>query len=93
MCFVCIFCLQIEKEKKEADRRAYFDAEKAEEERAAGNECFKKGKFPEALKHYNEGILRTADDAKVSLSNSSFYYPYCCRKRYRNFTPIELVLT
>merc|ERR1711953_34666 len=59
---------KIEKEKKEADRRAYFDSEKAEEERAAGNECFKKGKFPEALKHYNEGILRTADDAKETLS-------------------------
>jgi stress-induced-phosphoprotein 1 len=59
---------KIEKEKKESDRRAYFNREKAEEERAEGNDLFKKGKFPEALKHYNEGIKRTPDDDKETLS-------------------------
>jgi len=59
---------KIEKLKRESERRAYFNLEKAEEERAAGNECFKQGAFPDAVKHYNEGIKRTPDDEKETLA-------------------------
>ena len=56
---------QLEKTKKESARKAYFDSEKAEAARAEGNEFFKKGKFPEAIKCYDEGMKRTPDDDKV----------------------------
>ena len=58
--------IQIEKVKKENDRKAYWSIEKAEEERLAGNENFKKGNYPDAIKHYNEGLKRVPDDDKVS---------------------------
>ena len=47
------------------DRKAYWSVEKAEEERLAGNENFKKGNYPDAIKHYNEGLKRVPDDDKV----------------------------
>jgi len=59
---------KIEKTKRENERKAYWSVEKAEEERQAGNECFKKGAFPDAVKHYNEGIKRTPDSEKDILS-------------------------
>ena len=48
------------------DRKSYWNIEKAEEERLAGNENFKKGNYPDAIKHYNEGLKRVPDDDKVS---------------------------
>ena len=57
--------VQIEKVKKEMDRKSYWNIEKAEEERLAGNENFKKGNYPDAIKHYNEGLKRVPDDDKV----------------------------
>merc|ERR1711892_312416 len=59
---------KIEKTKRENERQAYWSLEKAEEERATGNECFKKGAFPDAVKHYNEGIKRTPDNESETLS-------------------------
>lgn len=47
------------------DRKSYWNIEKAEEERLAGNENFKKGNYPDAIKHYNEGLNRVPDDDKV----------------------------
>ena len=38
------------------------------EERTACNECFKQDAFPDAVKHYNEGIKRTPDDEKVRIN-------------------------
>ena len=55
----------MEKNKKESARKAYFDPEKAEAARAEGNELFKKGKFPDAIKCYDEGMQRTPDEDKV----------------------------
>ena len=57
--------IEIEKTKRENERKSYWSLEKAEEERQMGNECFKKGSFPDAVKHYNEGIKRTPDNEKV----------------------------
>ena len=62
-----LFMFQLEKTKKESARKAYFDSEKAEAARAEGNEFFKKGKFPEAIKCYDEGMKRTPDDDKVKM--------------------------
>ena len=57
--------LQLQKEKKEKERVDYFDAAKAEEARQEGNELFRSGKFPEAIKKYDEGMKRTPDNDKV----------------------------
>jgi len=59
---------KIEKVKKEMDRKSYWNIEKAEEERLAGNENFKKGNYPDAIKHYNEGLKRVPDDDKETLA-------------------------
>jgi len=59
---------KLEKTKKESARKAYFDSEKAEAARAEGNEFFKKGKFPEAIKCYDEGMKRTPDDDKETMA-------------------------
>lgn len=37
----------------------------AETARAEGNDFFKKGKFPDAIKKYDEGMKRTPDTDKV----------------------------
>jgi stress-induced-phosphoprotein 1 len=52
---------QLEKQAKEAKRVAYFDETKAQEAKDKGNEFFKKGQFPDAIKAYEEGLQRTAD--------------------------------
>ena len=50
---------------------AYFDETKAQEAKDKGNEFFKKGQFPDAIKAYEEGLKRTADGDCVS------YFDYC----------------
>lgn len=44
--------------KKEAEAAAYLDPAKAEEHRQKGNELFKEGNYPAAIKEYDEGIRR-----------------------------------
>ncbi len=46
---------------------------KAEEAREAGNEAFKKGDYPGALKLYDEGVRRDPTSAKI-YSNRAFAY-------------------
>jgi len=61
---------KLEKQAKEAKRVAYFDETKAQEAKDKGNELFKKGQFPDAIKAYEEGLKRTADgdcDMKAKL--------------------------
>jgi len=45
---------------------SYFDETKAQEAKDKGNELFKKGQFPDAIKAYEEGLKRTADGDCVS---------------------------
>ena len=46
------------KAKTKWDTEQYLDAPKAEEHKVAGNELFKAGKFPEAIKEFDEGLRR-----------------------------------
>ena len=49
---------QAEKIKKKLEEEAYIDPVKAEEENEKANQLFKAGKYPDALKIYNEAIRR-----------------------------------
>ena len=74
------------------DRKSYWNIEKAEEERLAGNENFKKGNYPDAIKHYNEGLKRVPDDDKVKIVPIIYYLTLIVRKPWLNFIQIVLEL-
>ena len=49
---------QIEAEKKKREAEAYLDPQKAIEAKDRGNEAFRAGTWPEAVKEYKEAIKR-----------------------------------
>lgn len=51
-----------EAEKKRLDEEAYLDSELAVKAKEEGNELYKQGKYPEALKCYEEAIKRNPKD-------------------------------
>ena len=59
--------------KQKQDEEAYINPEKAEEENAKANELYKAGKYPEALKVYNEAVKRNPKLPKYYTNRASCY--------------------
>ena len=64
---------RVQKEKQKADALAYINPEIAEQHKEKGNEFFKAGNFPDALKEFDEGIKRDPTN-KFLFSNRAFAY-------------------
>lgn len=62
-----------EKARELAQKAAYHSSEIAEQERVAGNELFKEGKYAEAVPHYNEAIKRDEGDARSWANRAACY--------------------
>lgn len=64
---------EAEKAKAEAERLAYIDPEKASVAREEGNQCFKNGDFPGAVKAYTEAIKRDPNDPRGYNNRANAY--------------------
>ena len=64
---------KVQKEKEKRDALAYINPEIAEQHKDRGNELFKAGNFPGAIKEFDEGIKRDPSN-KFIYSNRSFAY-------------------
>ena len=64
---------KVQKEKDIRDAQAYINPEMAEQHKEKGNELFKAGDFPGAVKEFDEGVKRDPNN-KFIYSNRAFAY-------------------
>eukprot|EP01016_Furgasonia_blochmanni_P014917 TRINITY_DN1797_c0_g1_i3.p1 TRINITY_DN1797_c0_g1~~TRINITY_DN1797_c0_g1_i3.p1 ORF type:complete len:608 (+),score=221.37 TRINITY_DN1797_c0_g1_i3:156-1979(+) len=64
---------KIQRLKREAEELAYRDPVKAEEHKQLGNEHFKAGRHPDAVKEYSEAVRRNPDDPKIYSNRAQAY--------------------
>jgi stress-induced-phosphoprotein 1 len=59
--------------KKAEEAKNYINPEIAEEHRKKGNELFKEGKYPLALKEYEEGLKRNPEAVAIFSNRCATY--------------------
>jgi stress-induced-phosphoprotein 1 len=64
---------KVEKMKKKIEEESYFSVEKSLEEKEKGNEFFKKQKYPESIKCYDEAIKRNPKDPNLYSNRATSY--------------------
>jgi len=62
-----------QKAKKDADALSYIDPAIAEEHRLKGNELFKEGSYPKAIKEYEEGLRRDPSAVAIFSNRCATY--------------------
>lgn len=62
-----------QKLKKDQEALSYIDPVKAEEHRVKGNELYKEGKFPQAIKEYDEGLKRDPKAVAIYSNRCATY--------------------